>query len=279
MLGDDISEALYPDITWARPPRERRRVSFEVAARQLGGHALYLNWLDLQLGRGEEVADTAKVLSRYVDGIVARVLSHEILVELARYSSVPVINGLSDLNHPVQIVADLMTIWEKRKRLRGLKLAYIGDGNNVCNSLLIGCSKMGLDITVACPHGYEPNPEFIGYARANAEISGSTVDIVRSPRQAVSGADVVYTDVFVSMGQESEREERLRTFLPEYQVNSELLSSAPAGSIFMHPLPCRRGEEVAAEVIDGPRSAVWDQAENRLHTAKSILALLLRRLS
>jgi ornithine carbamoyltransferase len=254
-------------------------VSFEVAALQLGGHALYLNWLDLQLGRGEEVADTAKVLSRYVDVIVARVLSHEILIDLAKYSSVPVINGLSDLNHPVQIVADLMTIWEKRKRLQGLKLAYVGDGNNVCNSLLIGCSKMGLDITVACPHGYEPNPEYVRNARANAEVSGSTVNVVRSPSQAVSDADVVYTDVFVSMGQESEREKRLRTFLPEYQVNSKLLSSAPAGSIFMHPLPCRRGEEVTAEVIDGPQSAVWDQAENRLHTAKSILALLLRRFS
>ena len=249
-------------------------MSFEVAMHQLGGFALYLNWLDLQLGRGETVADTAMALSRYVDGIVARVLSHKTLDELARYSSVPVINGLSDLSHPVQIMADLMTIWEKKGRLEGLRLAYIGDGNNVCNSLLIGCSKIGLNIVVACPPGYEPNPEFVRNAKMNAEIIGSTVDIVRSAKQAILNADIIYTDVFVSMGQESERDERLRTFLPEYQVNSELLSSAP-GAIFMHPLPCRRGEEVTAEVIDGSQSVIWNQAENRLHTAKSLLALLL----
>lgn len=246
-----------------------------MAVHQLGGYALYLNWLDLQLGRGETVADTAKVLSRYVDGIVARVLSHETLDELARHSSAPVINGLSDLDHPVQILADLMTIWEKKSRLEGLRLAYIGDGNNVCNSLLIGCSKMGLNIAVACPARYEPNPKFVKNARMNAETSGSTVEIVRSAKQAVVNADIIYTDVFVSMGQESERDERLRTFLPEYQVNSELLSSAPRRTIFMHPLPCRRGEEVTAEVIDGPQSVVWDQAENRLRTTKSLLALLL----
>ncbi len=242
---------------------------------QLGGYALYLNWLDLQLGRGESVADTARTLSRYVDGVVARVVSHHTLDELAKYSSVPVINGLSNLNHPVQVLADLMTIWEKKGRLEGLKLIYIGDGNNVCNSLLIGCSKMGLNIVVACPPGYEPNPEFLKRARTNAEIAGSNVDLVRSPRHAISKADIIYTDVFVSMGQEAEREKRLRTFLPEYQINSELASLASNKAIFMHPLPCRRGEEVTADVVDGPLSVVWDQAENRLHTTKSLLCLLL----
>ncbi len=243
--------------------------------RQLGGHALYLNWLDLQLGRGETVADTARTLGGYVDGIVARVTSHSTLDELARYSAVPVINGLSDKEHPVQTIADLMTIWEKKRTLENLTLAYVGDGNNVCNSLLIGCSKMGINIAVACPAIYEPDPEFVRTAKKNAETTGSSVDITTSPKHAVAEADIVYTDVFVSMGQEAEREERLRSFLPEYQVNSELMLSASSAAIFMHPLPCRRGEEVTGEVIDGPQSVVWDQAENRLHTTKSLLALLL----
>jgi len=229
----------------------------------------------LQLGRGETVADTARTLSRYVDGIVARVTSHSTLDELARYANVPVINGLSDKDHPVQTIADLMTIWEKKRTLENLTLAYVGDGNNVCNSLLIGCSKMGMNIAVACPAIYEPDPEFVRAAKKNAETTGSSVDITTSPKQAVAKADIVYTDVFVSMGQEAEKEDRLKSFLPDYQVNSELMLSASSAAIFMHPLPCRRGEEVTGEVIDGPRSVVWDQAENRLHTTKSLLALLL----
>jgi ornithine carbamoyltransferase len=242
---------------------------------QLGGYALYLNWLDLQLGRGETIADTARTLSRYANGIVARVTYHHTLVELAQHSSVPVINGLSDLDHPVQTLADLMTIWEKKGSLEGLKLAYVGDGNNVCNALLIGCAKMGVNISVACPPGFEPRSDFLERAVHNAAKSGSTVDVFNSPKEAVAAADIVYTDVFVSMGQEAERDERLRTFLPEYQVNSELMRLAISKAIFMHPLPCRRGEEVTSEVIDGPQSSVWDQAENRLHTSKSLLSLLL----
>ena len=250
-------------------------MSFEVAMRQLGGSSLYLNWSEIQLGRGETLADTAKILSKYVDGIVARVQIHKTLVELSKNASVPVINGLSDLNHPVQILADLMTILEKRRKLRGLKLAYVGDGNNICNSLLIGCSKVGLNLSIACPSEYKPNPEFLRKAKENAKNNGSIIQIEQNPKLAVSDADIVYTDVFVSMGQESEREKRLRKFMPLYQVNSELLSSAKNKFIFMHPLPCHRDEEVTADIIDGPNSVVFDQAENRLHTSKSLLIALL----
>jgi len=242
---------------------------------QLGGQALYLDWLDLQLGRGETLGDTARTLSSYVDGIVARVNSQSTLDELAKYSAVPVINGLSDKEHPVQTIADFMTIWEKKRTLEKLTLAYVGDGNNICNSLLIGCSKMAMNITVASPASYAPDPKFVRTAKKNAEVTGSSVDITTSPKHAVADADVVYTDVFVSMGQEAEGKERVRAFLPDYQVNSELMLSAPSSAIFMHPLPCRRGEEATGEVIDGPQSVVWDQAENRLHTTKSLLALLL----
>jgi ornithine carbamoyltransferase len=250
-------------------------VSFEVAMQQLGGFALYLNWSEIQIGRGETLADTARILSKYVDGIVARVKIHQTLEELAKNSSVPVINGLSDLNHPVQILADLMTIWEKIGKLKGLKLAYIGDGNNICNSLLIGCSKVGMNLSIACPSGYEPNLDFLKKAKANAANSCSIIHITQTPKLAVSEADIIYTDVFVSMGQETESEKRLRTFIPYYQVNSELLEDAKRKVIFMHPLPCHRGEEVTSEVIDGPKSVVWNQAENRLHTSKSLLSKLL----
>lgn len=243
--------------------------------RQLGGYALYLNWTDLQLGRGETVADTARTISRYVDGIVARVNKHHTLIELAEYAIVPVINGLSDLNHPLQTLADLMTILEKKGRFEGLKLCYVGDGNNVCNSLLIGCSKVGLDIVVSCPEGYEPNPEFLDNARRNCKASGSNVKLERNPREAAADADIIYTDVIVSMGQESDRERKLKTFLPEYQVNPEIIEVAKGDVIFMHPLPCRRGEEVTSSVIDGLASVVWDQAENRLHTTKAVLSLIL----
>ncbi|MDH5794835.1 MAG: ornithine carbamoyltransferase [Candidatus Bathyarchaeota archaeon] len=250
----------------------RTRASFEVGVTQLGGHALYFGWQESQLGRGETIADTARVLSRYVDGVVARVYKQMDLEEMARHASVPVINALSDLYHPCQIVADLYTIWEKRGSLEGLKIAYVGDGNNVCNSLLIGCSKMGVNISVACPAGYEPFSKAVESARKNSYATGSTVEILRDPVKAVGAADVIYTDTFVSMGDEAEREERLKAFLPRYQVTSDLFRHAAEDAIFMHCLPAHRQEEVTDEVIDGLRSVVWDEAENRLHTAKAILA-------
>ena len=255
-------------------PSTRTRVSFEVAIRQLGGHPIYLSWGDLQLARGETIADTAKVLSRYVNAIVARVSRHSDLEEFAREASIPVINALSDRFHPCQVVADLFTILEHKGYLDGLKLAYVGDGTNVCNTLLIGCTKVGMDISVACPKGYEPDPQAIKWAEANAEETGATIEIVRDPIRAVEGADVVYTDTFVSMGVEAEREKRLKVFLPKYQVSLELMSKASPDAIFMHCLPAHRGEEVTKEVIDGPMSVVFDQAENRLHTQRALLALI-----
>jgi ornithine carbamoyltransferase len=214
-------------------------------------------------------------MSRYVDGIMARVYKHSTLEELAKYADVPVINGLSDLSHPVQILADLLTIWEKKKRLKGLKLAYVGDGNNVCNSLLVGCSMFGMDVSVACPQGYEPNEKYLKSAMQNSAKSGSKIQILNDPYEAVGNADIVYTDVFVSMGQDAQRETRLSLFLPKYQVNQELFSAASGDAIFMHDLPCHRKEEVESVVIDGVRSAVWDQAENRLHSTRGLLYLLL----
>ena len=197
-------------------------------------------------------------------------------MEMAKYADIPVINALSDMYHPCQIVADLYTMWEKFGFLKGLKVAYIGDGNNVCNSLLIGCSKMGIDISVACPEGYEPSDEVLGSAKKNSERTGSKVKILRDPFEAVKDADVVYTDTFVSMGDEAEREERLAVFLPRYQVNADLLREASENALFMHCLPAHRNEEVTDDVIDGPHSVVWDEAENRLHTAKAILAKIVK---
>jgi len=253
----------------------RTRVSFEVAVNHLGGHAICLGWQEAHLGRGETIADTARVLSRYVDGVVARVYKQADLEQMAEYADIPVINALSDLFHPCQAVADLYTIWEKRGSLEGLKVAYIGDGNNVCNSLLIGCSKIGVNISVACPLGYEPFSRAIEWARENSKASGSTVEILREPEEAVRGADVIYTDTFVSMGDEAEREERLRVFLPKYQVREDLFRHAAKDALFMHCLPAHRNEEVTVEVLDGPRSIVWDEAENRLHTAKAILSTVM----
>lgn len=254
----------------------RTRISFEVAVSQLDGHPIYLGWSESQLGRGETIADTARVLSRYVDAVVARVYRQTDLVEMARYAEIPVINALSDLYHPCQIIADLYTMWEKFGFLKGLKVAYIGDGNNVCNSLLIGCSKMGINISVACPIGYEPSSEALSSAKRNSEETGSKVKILSDPFEAVKDADVVYTDTFVSMGDEAEREERLAIFLPKYQVNSELLKAASKKALFMHCLPAHRNEEVTDDVIDGSHSVVWDEAENRLHTAKAILAKIVK---
>lgn len=258
-------------------PSTRTRVSFEVAMRQLGGYALYLRWDDLQLGRGEAIKDTAKVLARYVDAVMARVLNHTDLEEYAKWSPIPVINGLSDKWHPCQILGDLLTIREVKGFLKGLKLAYIGDGNNVCNTLLVGCSKVGVNISVACPRGYEPIPEAIEWAYRNAEKTGAKIEILEDPEKAVKNADIVYTDVFVSMGFEAEREKRLKAFLPRYQVNAKLMSMAGRNAVFMHCLPARRGEEVTDDVIDSPQSIVLEQAENRLHSQKALLYLMLSR--
>jgi len=256
-------------------PSTRTRVSFEVAMSHLGGLALYLSWNDLQLGRGETIADTVKALSRYSHGIMARVFAHSDLEEMAKYATVPVINGLSDRHHPCQGLADLLTILEKKGDFKGLKLAWVGDGNNVCNSLLIGGSKFGVDLSVACPRGYEPNKTVVKWAEKNAEGSGSEIEILTDPKAAVKNADIIYTDTFVSLGMDAERAKRLKIFLPKYQVTPKLLKYAKKDVLFMHCLPAHRGEEVLDEVIDGPHSIVWDQAENRLWATMSLLSSLL----
>jgi len=256
-------------------PSTRTRVSFDVAINELGGHSIYLGWTESQLGRGETIADTARVLSRYLDCIIARVNRHSDLEEIADYAEIPVINALSNLYHPCQTIADLYTIWEKFETLEGLKVAYVGDGNNVCNSLLIGCSKLGVNISVACPPGYEPHSIAQEKAKMNAEESGSKIEILQEPIDAVRNANVVYTDTFVSMGDEPEKETRLKTFLPKYQATSDLFKHAAENALFMHCLPAHRGEDVTDDVMDGPRSIIWDQAENRLHTAKAILSRVL----
>lgn len=255
-------------------PSTRTRVSFEVGMWQLGGYALYLSASDLQLGRGETIGDTAQTLSRYVHGIMARVFSHQTILDLIKYSRVPVINGLSDFSHPCQALADLFTIYEKKGRLSGLKFAYVGDGNNVAHSLLYGCSKLGVNITVASPKGYQPHPEVVFYAKDESKRNGSEVIVTEDPLEAVKGADVIYTDVWTSMGMEKEREERVKLFQP-YQINPKLTKHAKEDYIFMHCLPAHRGEEVVDEVADSPNSVIFDQAENRLHTQKALLALIL----
>ena len=253
-------------------PSTRTRVSFEVGIWQLGGYALYLSASDLQLGRGETVADTARVLSRYVDGIMARVFAHQTILDLVKYSTVPVINGLSDFTHPCQGLADLFTIYEKKGQLSGLKLAYVGDGNNVAHSLIYGCSKVGIDIAVASPKGYEPNPKVVSEGREEARKRGRVVTVTNDPVEAILGADIVYTDVWASMGKEKEHEERVKVFKP-YQVNAELVKRAKQDYIFMHCLPAHRGEEVTDDVADSKNSVIFDQAENRLHTQKALMAL------
>ena len=252
----------------------RTRVSFEVGMTQLGGHALFLSPNDLQIGRGETIADTARVLSRYVDGIMYRAFRRENVIELARNASVPVINGLDDKEHPCQVIADLFTILEHRGSFKGLKLAYVGDGNNVCNSLLLGAAIVGMDMTAACPTGYEPDGEILATARRIAKDSASKIQVVDDPVAAAQRADVVYTDVWVSMGQEKDKDQREKVFRP-YQVNSKLLDHANKDAVVMHCLPAHRGLEITDDVMDGPRSIVLDQAENRLHAQKAILSRLL----
>ncbi len=255
-------------------PSLRTRVSFEMAMHQVGGDAMYLSPDEIGLGKRESVADVARVLSRYVDAIMARVFAHAHIIELARYSRVPVINGLSDFSHPCQGLADLLTVHEKFGRLAGVRLAYVGDANNVLTSLLFGGAKVGMHVVAANPKGYAPDPAVVARAREFATASGGSVELTDDPHAAVRGADVIYTDVWTSMGQEAERERRLQIF-PPYQVNGKLVSEAKPEAIVLHCLPAHRGEEITDEVIDGPHSVVFDQAENRMHAQKAILVDLL----
>ncbi len=255
-------------------PSLRTRMSFEIGMLQLGGEAIYLGPEDIKLGEREATKDIARVIARYVNGIMARTFSHDIILELAKYSSVPVINGLSDLSHPCQVLGDLLTIKEKKGRLAGLKLAYIGDGNNVAHSLIFGSAKVGLNLVLATPPGYKPKGEIVKKAQIDAQKIGTKIEVIHNPEEAVEGADIIYTDVWTSMGFEGERDIRKKSFRP-YQVNQDLLSKAKEEVIILHCLPAHRGEEITDEVIDGPNSVVVDQAENRLHAQKAVLALLL----
>ncbi len=253
----------------------RTRVSFEVGMYQLGGQALFLSSQDLQIGRGEPIADTARTLSRYLDGIMIRTFAQATVEELARHATIPVINGLSDLHHPCQALADLFTIREKKGKLKGLKLAYVGDGNNVANSLIEACVKVGMHISIACPHGYEPDAGVMRGAKREAAKTGSEFHIMNDPAKAARDADAVYTDVWASMGQEKEHAVRVRAFRG-YQIDVKLMRAAHPKALVMHCLPAHRGEEIAAEVIDGPQSVIFEQAENRLHTQKAVLELLMK---
>jgi ornithine carbamoyltransferase len=256
-------------------PSTRTRLSFETAMFQLGGNTIYLNSNDLQLSRGESIEDTAKTISLYVDCLVARVYSHDTILQLSQNCKIPVINGLSDLYHPCQILADLMTIMEHKRRFEGLTLSWVGDGNNVCNDLLIGCAKMGINIKAAIPTGYEPPKTILDLVTKEAKLKNSDFTMLREPIDAVKNADVVVTDTFVSIGKENEDEKRRSAFIPKYQVNGKLMSQAKDDAIFMHCLPAKRGQEVTSEVIDGKKSVVWNEAENRLHIQKSVLVGLL----
>jgi ornithine carbamoyltransferase len=255
-------------------PSTRTRISFETGIYQLGGIGMYFGPNDLQLGRSESISDTAKVLSRYLDGIMIRTFAHQDVIALAEAALIPVINGLTDLLHPCQVLADLFTILEKKGKLQGLKLAYIGDGNNMAHSLLNGCSKVGMDISIASPPGYKPNAEIVNNAKKNAKYMGSKLEILDDPFKAVKNADVVYTDVWASMGQESEAADRRKKFM-KYQINQKLVKNAKDDYLFMHCLPAHRGDEVVNEVADSPNSVIFDEAENRLHVQKAIMALVM----
>jgi ornithine carbamoyltransferase len=255
-------------------PSTRTRVSFEAGMNQLGGHALVLPMADIQLSRGESVRDTARVLSRYLDGIVIRTYDHATVEEWAREATMPVINGLTDLSHPCQALSDLLTMKEKKGRLKGIKIAYVGDGNNVANSLIEAAAKMGMTITLGCPSGYQPDQHVVDLARVEAAKTGAVIELGHDPQVAVKEADVIYADVWISMGREREQARRLKVLAP-YQVNSRLIAKAKPDAIVMHCLPAHRGEEITAEVLDGPQSVIIDQAENRLHMQKAILTKLL----
>jgi ornithine carbamoyltransferase len=280
-LADDLKERqqrreehhLLPGRSLAmifQKPSTRTRVSFEVGMAQLGGHALYLAAGDLQLGRGETLRDTATVLSRYVDGVMIRTFAQDDVEELARNASVPVINGLTDSAHPCQALADVMTIRERLGRLEGVRVAYLGDGNNVCASLMVACAKLGAEFVAATPEGYEPDDAVVEIARE----AGGSVEVAHDPREAAQGAGVLYTDVWTSMGQDEERERRLRD-LAGFGIDAELVQLAADGAIVLHCLPAHYGEEITEDVLYGPQSAVWDQAENRLHAQKALLALVM----
>ncbi|OXM15075.1 ornithine carbamoyltransferase [Paenibacillus herberti] len=252
----------------------RTRVSFEVGMYQLGGHALFLSGNELQIGRGEPILDTAQVISRYLDGIMIRTFAHRTVIDLARGATIPVINGLTDSEHPCQVMADYQTALEHKGKLEGLKVAYIGDGNNMAHSLLMGAAKLGMHMSVATPEGYEPDAGIVSQTKAVASETGSQIMVCRDPREAIEGADIVYTDVWASMGQEAEQKERIKAFAA-YQVNEELVKHAKSDYLFMHCLPAHRGEEVSEGVIDGKHSIVFDEAENRLHAQKAIMAALM----
>ena len=255
-------------------PSTRTRVSFEVAMNQLGGSAVYLNWNDLQLGRGETIADTARALGRYVDILTARLSTHKDIEILAKFSGIPVINGLTDLYHPCQALGDLLTIKEHIGKTSGATLAYVGDGNNVCHSLMIAGTKMGMHVRIGCPKKYQPDREIKDLAEENAKISKGSILVTEDPNDAVANADVIYTDTFVSMGQEKEKKAKIDA-LKSYQVNQALIENAKVNYIFMHCLPAYRGIEVTDAIIDDPtHSVIWDQAENRLHAQKALLTLL-----
>jgi ornithine carbamoyltransferase len=255
-------------------PSTRTRVSFEVGIFELGGVGLYFNQNDLQLKKSESVSDTAKVLSRYLDGIMIRTFDHQDVIDLSKYGSIPVINGLTDLHHPCQVLTDLFTILEKKRKLQGLKLAYIGDGNNMAHSLLHGCSKVGMDIAIASPSGYKPLDFIVKESQLNAKYMSSKIEILDDPVAAVKDADIIYTDVWASMGQEKEAEDRKKKFAG-FQVNPQLIKNAKDDYIFMHCLPAHRGDEVVDEICDSPNSVIFDEAENRLHVQKAIMALVM----
>ena len=257
-------------------PSTRTRVSFEVGMYQLGGDAIYLGTNDIQLSRGETIEDTAKTLSLYLDCVMARVYDHKDVQTLAKYASVPVINGLSDSFHPCQVLADLMTIKEDKKRLKGLQLAWLGDGDNVCNDLMLGCARTGINMTAACPKGYEPLEEVVKLAKAEGKKTGVDITITEDSASAVKDADIISTDTFISIGKEDERVKREAAFLPKYQVNTDIMKLAKQDAIFMHCLPAKRGMEVTADVIDGKWSVVWQEAENRLHVQKALLCFLMK---
>ena len=257
-------------------PSTRTRVSFEAGMFQLGGGAIYLGANDIQLARGETIEDTAKTLSLYLDCILARVYNHKDVQKLAGHASVPVINGLSDLFHPCQVLADLMTIQEQKKKFKGLQLAWLGDGDNVCNDLMLGCAKTGINMTAACPKGYEPQKDIVTLAKTEGRKIGVDITITEDATSAIKDADIIATDTFISIGKEDERRTRESIFLPKYQVNIDTMKLAKSDVIFMHCLPAKRSMEVTAEVIDGKWSVVWQEAENRLHIQKALLCLLMK---
>jgi ornithine carbamoyltransferase len=255
-------------------PSTRTRASFQTAIYQLGGEAMYLRADELQLSRGEPLKDTARILGGYLNALVIRTYAHQNLVEFAEYAPVPIINALSDLEHPTQIVADMLTVLEAKGKFSGLRFVWVGDGNNVCNSWLLGGSQMGMNLVVSCPKGYEPDKAIMSKARRYADESGGSVELVTNPSKAAEGADVLYTDVWVSMGQEMGAKRKERVFKP-YQINAKLVSKAKPDVSVMHCLPAHRGLEITDEALEGPRSVVWRQAENKLHAARAVLAALL----